>query len=215
MTEPQRRVRVRVGNREYDKPYDPDCPACTSPMMLQLDLLLSYAWSHERILGHLRAMHLPGLAALTGQAMDAHVDHLAPPHADARRSLEADRAARGETGETQVTLPDMARLTMQRAWEAMQDGDNSLVRDAVALLRLQRDLAKDEQAQAAAGSVEQWQAAVRELLWIARKHLGPNWAAFLADLRTSEALRSISPAREEDADGDDPEAADRAVRSRG
>jgi hypothetical protein len=196
MTEPPGRVRIRVGNHEYDKPYDPACPACTCPVLTQLDMLLSYGWTYERVLGYLRNLRIPGLAQVTPEILAAHVGHLAPPHAESRRQLEADAAARGASvaeGEVPVVLADMARLTLQRAYEAVQDGDNSMIRDAVALLRLQRDIEKDERGLVVQGTIEQWQAAVRELLWIARKHLGPNWAAFVTDLRGSDALKAIMP----------------------
>jgi hypothetical protein len=210
MTEPPGRVRIRVGNHEYDKPYDPECPACACPVLAQLDMLLSYGWTYERVLGYLRQLRIPGMSRLTPEVLAAHIGHLAPPHAEARRQLEADATARGvsvDDGQTPVVLADMARLTLQRAYEAVQEGDNSMVRDAVALLRLQRDIEKDERGLAVQGTIEQWQAATREILWIARKHLGPNWAAFVADLRGSDSLRAIMPTREEEPD-DDAEAAD-------
>jgi hypothetical protein len=201
-----RMIRIRVGATEYDKPYYEDCPACASPVLTQLDTLLAYGWSYERVLAHLRNLRVPGLARITPEALAAHVDHLAPPHAASRRQLEADAAARGtplDDGPVQVVLADAAKLATQQMYAAMQDGDNSLVRDTVALLRLQRDLEKDARGADLAGSAEQWQAALRETLWVARKHLGPRWAAFVADLKSSEVLRAIMPPEREEAAGDD------------
>jgi hypothetical protein len=216
--QPPRSIRIRVGAREYDKPYHPDCPACFSPVLTQVDMLLAYGWPYERVLGYLRNLRLPGLAAVTAEVLAAHVDHLAPPHAESRRQLEAAAAARGAPmtdGPVPVVLADAAQLALQQAYAAMQDGDSSLIRDAVSLLRLQRDVERDERGIAVAGTVEQWQVAMREMLWIARKHLGANWAAFVRDLQSSEVLRAVMPPGREEAEGDDSAGAagDRALRS--
>lgn len=48
------------------------------------------------------------------------------------------------------------------------------VRDAAALLRLQREIDREAACQAA-GTTAQWQAALREVLWVARRHLGEHW----------------------------------------
>jgi hypothetical protein len=215
MTSAPRVIRIRVGAREYDKPYYQDCPACVSPVLTQLDTLLAYGWSYERVLGYLRNLRVPGLARVTPEALAAHVEHLAPPHAESRRQLEADAAARGTPladGPVPVVLADAAKLATQQMYAAMQDGDSSMIRDTVALLRLQRDVEKDARGAELAGTAEQWQAAVREMLWVARKHLGPHWAAFVADLRASEVLRAIMPPSREEAADDGAETADRALR---
>lgn len=206
-------VSIRIGNREYAKPYDGSCPVCTSPVLLQVDTFLSYGWTYERIRDYMGSMRSAGVRVASVPALRHHVSHLAAPHAEARRQLEEDAAARGtglDSGSSPVEAADLARLTLQRAYEGLADGDAEVsVRDAVMILRLKREIDRDEQARAAQGSVEQWQAAMTELLWVARKHLGSHWAAFAADVRGSETLRAIMPRREEAADGD-AESADRA-----
>jgi hypothetical protein len=203
-------VAIRIGQREYDKPYDRTCPVCTSPVLLQVDTFLSYGWTYERIRDYMASMRPAGVKVAPVAALRRHVGHLAAPHAEARRQLEEDVTARGQAldgGSSPVDPADLARLTLQRAYQALADGADTNIRDAVAILRLQREYDRDAQARQAQGSVEQWQAAVTELLWICRKHLGPNWAAFVADVRESDTLRAIMPRREEAA-GDDTQAAD-------
>jgi hypothetical protein len=206
-------VTIRIGAREYDKPYDPACPVCTCPVLLQVDTFLSYGWTYERIRDYMASMRVAGVRVASVAALKRHVAHLAAPHAEARRQLEEDAAARGtdtDSGSSPVDPADLARLTLQRAYAALADGSEDAgaqVRDAVAVLRLQREIDKDAQARQMQGTVEQWQRALQEVLWLARKHMGPNWAAFAADIRGNETLLAIMPRREEAAD-DAAQAAD-------
>jgi hypothetical protein len=64
------------------------------------------------------------------------------------------------------------------------------LRDAAALLRLQRELDREAGGQAA-GTVARWEATMREVLWAARSHLGEHWEPFVADVRTSEQLAAM------------------------
>lgn len=207
----QSTVAIRVGDREYDKPYDPACPVCASPVMLQVDTLLSYGWTYERIRDYMGSMRPAGVRVASVSALRRHIAHLAAPHAEARRQLEEDAAARGmstDSGSSPVSTADLARLTLQKAYQNLQDnGSEASVRDAALMLKLQREIDRDEQARQAQGDVEQWRRAVQELLWLCRKHLGPNWAAFAADVRGNETLLALMPRREETAD-DDAAAAD-------
>jgi hypothetical protein len=207
-------VSIRIGGREYDKPYDPSCPVCASPVLLQVDSFLSYGWTYERIRDYMASMRPAGVRVASVAALRRHVAHLAAPHAETRRQLEEDVAARDSSmdgGSSPVEIADLARLTVQRAYEGLQDGDDSLMRHAVAVTRLRREIDKDEQARQTQGTIEQWQSAMTEVLWIARKHLGGHWAAFAADIRSSEKLRAIMPPRREEADDADAESADRSV----
>ena len=206
-----RTIRIRIGDREHDKPWHPSCPACTSPVLLQLDTLLSYGWTYARISDYTRSMKPAGVRVISAGALRAHVPHLAAPHLEARRQLEEDVTARGasvDEGSSPVAPADLARLAVRRAYQALQDGGEANIRDAVAILRLQLEIDRHEVARQLAGSAEQWQAATRELLWIARKHLGTRWPDFVADLRSSETLRAIMPPGREEVPGDGAEAAD-------
>jgi hypothetical protein len=64
------------------------------------------------------------------------------------------------------------------------------VRDAAALLRLQREIDREAAGQAA-GTTAQWQAALREVLWVARRHLGEHWKPFVADIRANQHLAAM------------------------
>jgi hypothetical protein len=205
-------VAIRICAREYDKPYDPACPVCISPVLLQVDTLLSYGWTYERVRDYMGSMRPAGVRVASAKALHAHVAHLAAPHAEARRQLEEDVSARGASmdgGSSPVSAADLTRLTLQKAYQNLQDGGSEAsVRDAATMLKLIRDLERDDQARQLQGSIEQWQAAMTELLWIARKHLGTHWAAFAADVRSSETLKAIMPRREEAADDAEPASAD-------
>ena len=64
------------------------------------------------------------------------------------------------------------------------------LRDAAALLRLQREIDREAAGQAA-GTTAQWQAAMREVLWAARSHLGEHWKPFVADIRANQQLAAM------------------------
>ena len=64
------------------------------------------------------------------------------------------------------------------------------LRDAAALLRLQREIDREAAGQAA-GTTAQWQAALREVLWAARRHLGERWEPFVADIRANRQLAAV------------------------
>ena len=53
------------------------------------------------------------------------------------------------------------------------------LRDAGAHLRLQREIDR-EAARQGAGTIGQWEATLREVLWAARRHLGEHWEPFVA-----------------------------------
>ena len=64
------------------------------------------------------------------------------------------------------------------------------LRDAAALLRLQRELDREAAGQAA-GTVARWEATLREVLWAARSHLGELWEPFVADIRANQQLAAM------------------------
>jgi hypothetical protein len=187
-------VAITIGGQVYIKPLDRTCPICVSPVLLQVDTLLSYGWTYERVRSAMRGY---GVRGATSDELKAHIAHLAAPHAEARRELEEAVTGRGgtvEDGSSPVELEDVARLSLQRVYERIQSGDAEIApRDAVALIKLYREIAREESGREAASSIAQWEAAAREILWIARRHLGTQWKAFVADLRASETLRAIMP----------------------
>jgi hypothetical protein len=89
------------------------------------------------------------------------------------------------------SVDDLVRLALQRAYERALDGEAEVtLRDAAALLRLQREIDRETASQAA-GTITQWQATLREVLWAAHKHLGENWEPFAADIRANQHLAAM------------------------
>jgi hypothetical protein len=64
------------------------------------------------------------------------------------------------------------------------------LRDAAALLRLQREIDREAVGQAE-GTTARWQATLREVVWAARSHLGEHWEPFVADLRANQHLAAM------------------------
>lgn len=205
-------IRIRIGPREYDKPYDPACPVCTSPVLLQVDTLLSYGWTYKRVQEYIRSMRPAGVRQIALGALRGHTAHLAAPHLQARQQLEEAAVARGVSvieGGPPVTPGDLATLALQRAYETLQDGGSETsIRDAITALKLQREIERDEAGRELQGTVEAWQQALQEVLWIARRHLGTRWAEFAADVRSNDTLLALMPPPREEAAGDSAQAAD-------
>ena len=88
-------------------------------------------------------------------------------------------------------IDDLARLVLRRCYERILYGEAEVtVRDAAALLRLQREIDREAACQAA-GTIAQWQATLREVLWAARRHLGEHWEPFVADIRANQQLAAM------------------------
>ena len=80
---------------------------------------------------------------------------------------------------------------MRRAYERVLDGEAEVsLRDAAALLRLQREIDRETVGQEA-GTTARWEAALREVLWAARSHLGERWEPFVADIRANQQLAAM------------------------
>ncbi|MGH7869865.1 MAG: hypothetical protein ACREP9_20085, partial [Candidatus Dormibacteraceae bacterium] len=125
--------------------------------------------------------------SLTVPELRAHIDHLAAPHHQGRLDYEESTAGRDGSGSPDLSA--LLRLTLQRAYERVTDGSQEVgVRDAVALLKIKRELERDAAEEGQQATAEQWQAALTRLLWIARRHLGKNWAAFATDVRSDEMI---------------------------
>ena len=89
------------------------------------------------------------------------------------------------------SIDDLVRPALQRAYERALDGEAEVtLRDAAALLRLQREIDR-EAARQAAGTIAQWEATLQEVLWAARRHLGEHWKPFVADIRTNQHLAAM------------------------
>jgi hypothetical protein len=95
-------------------------------------------------------------------------------------------------GQLQVPgIDDLARLVLRRCYERVLDGEAEVTpRDAAALLRLQRELDRQAAGQVA-GTIAQWEATMREVLWAARRHLGDHWEPFVADIRANQHLAAM------------------------
>ena len=74
-------------------------------------------------------------------------------------------------------MPRTARLVLRRCYERVLDGEAEVsLRDAAALLRLQREIDREADGEPA-GTIAQWEATLREVLWAARRHLGESLGA--------------------------------------
>ena len=122
--------------------------------------------------------------------------HLAPPPTGTRCPpwIGVSVASRPPSPLGRLATPsaaDLARLALRRAYERVLDGEAEVtLRDASALLRLQRELDREAAGQAA-GTVARWEATMSEVLWAARSHLGEHWEPFVADIRANEQLASM------------------------
>jgi hypothetical protein len=86
------------------------------------------------------------------------------------------------------SIDDLASLVLRRCWERLEAGQASVsLRDAAALVRLAREIERDDAVAAAAGArarAEMFQKGMARTLWTAKRHIDPaNWRAFMDDLR--------------------------------
>ena len=87
-------------------------------------------------------------------------------------------------------IDDLAALVVRRCYERLEAGAIVSAHDVVALLKLAREIEHDA-ARQDAGNDARWQATLREVLWLARSHLGEGWPAFAADMRASTGLAAM------------------------
>jgi hypothetical protein len=87
-------------------------------------------------------------------------------------------------------MDDLAALVVRRCYERLEAGAAVSAHDVVALLKLAREIEHDA-ARQDAGNDARWQATLREVLWLARRHLRDGWSAFAADIRANEHLAAI------------------------
>ena len=114
--------------------------------------------------------------------------HPAPPPGGVAPAWIND-ARRPAPGLPVPTVDDLAQLAARRLWEALERGTVQVsARDVTALLRLAHETGRER---APGHSDEAWQASVRQLLWLARSHLGTNWPAFVRDVRADRHLLDL------------------------
>jgi len=114
--------------------------------------------------------------------------HPAPPPGGVAPAWIND-ARRPAPGLPVPTVDDLAQLAARRLWEALERGAVQVrARDVTALLRLAHET---ERERAPGHSTEAWQASVRQLLWLAKSHLGTNWPAFVRDVRADRHLLDL------------------------
>ena len=82
----------------------------------------------------------------------------------------------------------MASLAVRRCYEGLQSGRPAVsVRDVAALLKLQREIERDDAVPAAAEArarAQMFQKGLASTLWTAKRHIDPaKWRAFMDDLR--------------------------------
>ena len=180
---------VFIGDREYEKPYDPACPCCRSPWHLQIDVMLSEGYTPHAIKRLLQGRK-PAPPRI--EHISAHIDHLAEPHRKLRLQLEEDARERGDgAGLSLVSLADANKALIQKGYAALAAGDLEVTsRDLLRAMALQAQLEK-----AAAGgqvSADAWQAVFVEMLGIVRTHLSPaQWQAFTNDVYASPTIRQV------------------------
>jgi hypothetical protein len=85
-------------------------------------------------------------------------------------------------------IADLASLAVRRLWDRVEAGHASVsLQDAAALLRLARQIERDDAAAAAAGTrarAEMFRKGLASTLWMAKRHIDPaRWRAFMDDFR--------------------------------
>ena len=87
------------------------------------------------------------------------------------------------------TVGDLASLAAARLYARLEAGTIAVgPADVAVLTRLAREAEREHHA---GYPDERWAAAVRVLLWTARRHLGDGWKPFVADVRSDATLRDL------------------------
>ena len=86
------------------------------------------------------------------------------------------------------SVAEVASLAVRRCYEGLQSGrPTASVRDVAALLKLQREIERDDTVAAAAEArarAQMFQKGLASTLWTAKRHIDPaRWRAFMDDLR--------------------------------
>ena len=85
-------------------------------------------------------------------------------------------------------IADLANLALRRCYERLEAGQASVsLQDAAALIRLAREIERDDAVATAAEArarAEMFQKGLSSTLWTAKRHIDPaEWRAFMDDLR--------------------------------
>ena len=84
-------------------------------------------------------------------------------------------------------VADLASLALRRAFERLESGGAVSLHDVAGLLRLQREIERDDAVAAAAEArarAQMFQKGMASTLWTAKRHIDPaRWRAFMDDLR--------------------------------
>lgn len=180
--------RVVIGDREYDKPWDPSCGACRSPWLGVIDAALAEGYSLRQVRQLLSGRHP---AVPNDVILRAHIEHLAEPHRKMRLDFEEAAEARGEDPATaSAGLDDALRALIRQGTERLAAGELEIgPKDMIAAMRLQAQLTREREGEGVEASV--WQAAFMEFCEIARRHLGhAQWKQFVNDVYASPAIRA-------------------------
>jgi hypothetical protein len=176
---------IRIGDQDWDKPYDPSCSACTSPWLGQIDTLLASGWTPEAIVARLRGRK-PGPPRVP--VIRSHTqNHLAQPHMEQRAQFERSQGRDINPGIPSPHLRDVTDAALQRVYTGMAAGTvQPPLRDVIAARRLLQQIEADEAGVASREAVQQ---ALIEIFEIARAHLqDAAWEAFARDVYNSDAL---------------------------
>jgi len=181
--------RVVIGGREHDKPWYPDCAACRSPWMLNIDSMLAEGYSLRLIRKHLANRHP---AVPSEPVLRAHIPHLAEPHRKSRMAFEEAAAARGEdTASSSASLSDALDELVRQGHEALVHGELDLQpRDLTRAIQLKIQLDKSRASEGVEASA--WQTAFMEFFEIARRVLSPQqWGVFVDEVYASPAIQAV------------------------
>lgn len=186
-TEASGTLTIRIGDQDWEKPWDASCAACTSTWLGQIDSLLASGWTPESIHARMRGRKpAPPRPAI----IKDHVPHLAQPHYEQRLAYDRQRGLPVDPGVPVPELRDVADAALQRVYSGMAAGTiMPPLRDVIAALRLRQQLDAESAGTASQAAMQEAMIAIFE---IARRHLaGPQWEAFTRDVYASEALVSL------------------------
>ena len=181
--------RVVIGGREYDKPWDPQCGACRSPWLMNIDSALAEGYS-IRAVQRLLAGRRP--AAPNEHILRLHIQHLAEPHLKGRLAFEEAASARGDdTTNASARMNDALAAIIRQGTEQLAHGELDIgAKDMIAAMRLTAQLERAREGEGVEASA--WQAAFISFFGIVRSYLGyEQWKSFVAEVHASPEIRAV------------------------
>lgn len=181
---------VRIGEKNYEKPFDPGCACCVSPWLIQIDDMLSQGYSAPAIRQFLKGRRP---ACPHPEIIRAHIEHLAAPHMQMRSQLERSARTRGadDSELSLVKVPDATQALIQAGYARLASGEIEVgAKDLLKAMSLQLQIEKAE----AANSIDAqtYQAALMELIELVQGYLDPGqWRSFINDAYASPRMRAI------------------------